>query len=112
MMQDANMISITIEIRKVPFLYTTVCREGHKRQLNNNDGLNDIQDKFNVKASKAMARRRAVQGRAMKSLQEQLLPVLQNNSIAKFAVEMEETVKCELYQMVEKAQQRALYEKK
>ena len=35
------------------------------------------------------------------------LPVLSNNSIEKFAVEMEETLKCEMYQR-EKAEQKAL----
>ena len=50
--------------------------------------------KFNVKAEEAMARR---------TTWWEQLPVLWNNSIEKFAVEIEETMKCEMYQM-EKAE--------
>ena len=63
--------------------------------------------KSNVKAAKARARRRV-----MKSWWEQQLPVLSYNSIEKFAVEMEETMKCEMYQMVEKAERSPLHNKK
>ena len=48
----------------------------------------------------------------MKSWWEQQLPVLSYNSIEKFAVEMEETMKCEMYQMVEKAERSPLHNKK
>ncbi len=58
--------------------------------------------KFNAKAAKATAR-----CAVLEQLMGEQLPVLSNNSIEKFAVEMEETLKCEMYQR-EKAEQKAL----
>ena len=60
--------------------------------------------KFNAKAAKAMARCAVLDS---EQLMGEQLPVLSNNSIEKFAVEMEETLKCEMYQR-EKAEQKAL----
>lgn len=54
--------------------------------------------KFNAKAAKARAR--------WAVLDCEQLPVLWNKSIEKFAVDMEETLKCEMYQR-EKVEQRS-----